>query len=240
MGVTMRGPVDPDELRQLPTAECALILLRHLDNGTDVLANNVFRGAERAYKHNSEPDISALLDRLSDAWAWLESKAFVGPATTQTSGPWQRVTERGHEVAADPNALAVIEAEDRLSLKLHPVLEAKVRPVFALGDHETAAFAAMKQVEVRVRALSGAADSLVGVKLMREAFKAGDGSLADPDAEAGEQVATMDLFAGAIGAFKNPASHRTVDYADPTEAAEIVLLADLLMRLLDRIEKRLP
>ena len=55
-----------------------------------------------------------------------------------------------------------------------------------------------------------------------------------------EQVATMELFAGAIGTFKNPASHRTVDYSDPTEAAEVVLLADLLMRLLDRVECAAP
>lgn len=46
----------------------------------------------------------------------------------------------------------------------------------------------------------------------------------------------MDLFKGAIGLFKNPASHRRVDFTDPTEAAEVVLLADLLMRLLNKIE----
>ena len=48
----------------------------------------------------------------------------------------------------------------------------------------------------------------------------------------------MELFAGAIGTFKNPPSHRQVDFADPTEASEVVLLADLLMRLLDRVEDR--
>jgi uncharacterized protein (TIGR02391 family) len=129
-------------------------------------------------------------------------------------------------------------AEDRLTMTLHPSLEAKVRPIFALGDYETAAFSAMKAVEVRVRDLAGIADSVIGVNLMRSSFKRDGGPLVDDQADPGEQVATMELFAGAIGTFKNPASHRTVDSADPGEAAEVVLLADLLMRLLDRVEQR--
>lgn len=47
----------------------------------------------------------------------------------------------------------------------------------------------------------------------------------------------MELFKGAIGLFKNPPSHRRVDYSDPTEAAEVLLLADLLMRLLNKTEE---
>lgn len=52
------------------------------------------------------------------------------------------------------------------------------------------------------------------------------------DLDGGESVAQMDLFKGAIGLFKNPSSHRRVDYSDATEAVETVLLADLLLRLL--------
>jgi hypothetical protein len=37
-----------------------------------------------------------------------------------------------------------------------------------------------------------------------------------------------------MGLFKNPTSHRAVDYGSPTEACEVILLADLLLRLLDR------
>jgi uncharacterized protein (TIGR02391 family) len=48
----------------------------------------------------------------------------------------------------------------------------------------------------------------------------------------------MELFAGAIGTFKNPPSHRQVDYANPIEASEVILLADLLMRLLDRTQSQ--
>jgi len=68
---------------------------------------------------------------------------------------------------------------------------------------------------------------------MRKVFGNG-GSLEDTELDPGERVGVMELFAGAIGTFKNPPSQRQVDYANPTEASEVVLLADLLMRLLDR------
>ncbi len=49
----------------------------------------------------------------------------------------------------------------------------------------------------------------------------------------------MALFWGAIGVFKNPSSHRQVEYDDPTLASDVVLLADLLHRMLDQVEDRL-
>jgi uncharacterized protein (TIGR02391 family) len=233
MRMTKSGPVDPQELRTLPVGEVAIRLLRQLAKGEVTSSNNVFRGAEQAYQYNGEPDVAALLERLSDAWAWLVAHGLLGPAPTQT-GDWMRLTRRGRDVASRDDAVVVVQAEDRVSFELHPLLEAKVRPVFMLGDYETAAFAAMKQVEVRVRELSGEVADVVGVALMRKAF--GErGPLTDQAAPRGEQVAVMDLFAGAIGTVKNPASHRTVDYEDPAEAAEAVLMADLLMRMLDRV-----
>jgi uncharacterized protein (TIGR02391 family) len=84
-----------------------------------------------------------------------------------------------------------------------------------------------------VRELSGAPEALIGVRLMREAFKT-DGVLWDPNVDGGESEAMMALFRGAIGVFKNPSSHRAADYGlDPVQASEVVLLADLLLRLLD-------
>lgn len=60
------------------------------------------------------------------------------------------------------------------------------------------------------------------------------GPLAHKEADPGEREATSALFAGAVGVFKNTGSHRQVDYDDSTEAAEVVLFADLLMRILDQ------
>lgn len=156
----------------------------------------------------------------------------VGP--TDSSGNWERVSRQGATLAANPNALLQLQADELLSASLSSELMVSAKPAFVRGDYEVAAFAAMKAVEVRVREISGLPDGLVGVKLMQEAFKEG-GPLADQSAEAGERVAAMQLFAGAMGAFKNPASHRMVHFEDPLEAAEVVQLADLLLRMLNRV-----
>jgi uncharacterized protein (TIGR02391 family) len=92
----------------------------------------------------------------------------------------------------------------------------------------------MKEVEIRVRALGGFAPTDYGKQLMIEAFKAPGGRLSDLTLPSAEQEGTMQLFMGAIAVFKNPNSHREVDFEDPTIAAEIVLFADLLLRLLDQ------
>lgn len=153
-------------------------------------------------------------------------------------GIWQRVTSTGRELADDPRAALRVWADDRLAGNLEPALSS-ARTNFALGDYETASFAAMKAVEIEVRRVAGLSNDLLGVPLMRKAFNPKDGPLRDPEAEGGEQQATADLFAGAIGAYKNPASHRTVQFEDPLEAAEVLQLADLLLRIVKRAELRL-
>jgi uncharacterized protein (TIGR02391 family) len=181
----------------------------------------------------------AFLRAVAEAWAWLEANALVA-ATPGTGGGWSFVTRAGRVLARRPNGLAHLQAEQRLGLELHPRIAGKVQSQFLLGESETAVFVAMKEVEIRVRELGRFPDSLIGVKLMQEAFKPDSGPLADPQLERGEQVGRMQLFAGAMGVFKNPTSHRPVNYADPSAAAEAVLLADLLLRMLDDITPRLP
>ena len=250
---TLRVPIDPvvsggptvtvmvlayDDVRNLPLPDLSLRLLQSL--GAEPNFNNLIQGFRQreGYGTPQPSDMNVMLARLSDAWAWLESHALVGPSAQNPPGGWQRVTSAGAEVASDPNAVAKVWAADRLAGDLHPALSS-ARSNFALGDYETASFAAMKAVEVEVRRVAGLPNELLGVNLMRKAFSSKDGVLRDPGAEGGEQQATADLFAGAIGAYKNPASHRAVKFDDPVEAAEVLQLADLLLRIVQRAEARL-
>lgn len=215
-----------EEVQALPVDRLGLLVLQHLVTNREWNARNFLM---------SRQDSDAVRRCWAEALNWLVSKNLVGRDTPgQTSAQAIFVTRLGHKVLEA--GIDTIRAAERLDADLHERLE-RVRYQFLLGEYELAAFAAMREVEIRVRELSGADSSLVGVKLMRKSFGEG-GALADPNLDAGERVGTMELFAGAIGTFKNPPSHRQVDYADPTEASEVVLLADLLMRLLDRAPAR--
>ena len=97
----------------------------------------------------------------------------------------------------------------------------------------------MREVEIRIRKLAGYSDSEYGTPMVRRAFDVKDGPLSDLEQDGGEREATSHLFAGAVGLFKNPSSHREVDFDDPMLASEVILFADLLMRMLDGIEKRM-
>ncbi|MFJ5610624.1 TIGR02391 family protein [Streptomyces sp. NPDC093221] len=237
---TYEPPVPADQLRQSPARDVALLLLRNLARGGLLQYGGTMGSARQTYQE--EPDTDALVNRLSDAWTWPEADALLSRVPGQSEN-FRQLSRDGRDLAADPQGKARFEARTRLAGPLHPDLEKTVRTNFDLADYETACFAAMKAVEVAVRDASGLDDSLVGVPLMRKAFQPHQngkpgGPLADAGAEGGEQEAESALFAGAMGRYKDPSSHRTVDFDDPIEAAQIIQFADLLLRQVDRARAR--
>lgn len=226
------APVDAVEL---PTEDLAMRLLReYVDKGqgTGILNrhNLGIEGNWGEYEGVTEDFLRAMVE----AYDWLANRGLI--ARTPADDGRAYVTGLGQRVASDENGVARLHAGRRLELELDPRLETKARTRFLLGDYEAAAFGAMREVEIRVRELSRLSDEDTGVPLIHKAFGEA-GPLSDPGLSQAERNAKRFLFAGAIGFFKNPLSHRQIDYDDPTSASEVIFLADLLMGLLDHIEE---
>jgi uncharacterized protein (TIGR02391 family) len=192
------------EAVELPVDELAIRVLWRLVDNPDLRSN-----ARRNLILNEDSTKGEVARAYAEAWDWLATHNLISPEPANET--WFFVTRRGHRIAQADDSLRELRAGERLDVDLHPRIKRAVGPEFILGRFEMAAFAAMREVEICVRELGGAAASDIGVPLMRRSFKDG-GTLADSYADPGEREATSALFAGAIGVFKNPSSHRQVDF----------------------------
>lgn len=221
---------------ELEPEELAIFVLKHLSEGGSQQMNRYnytigtspdFLSWAGAYKEQAN-------ERFMVAWMWLERELFVAPKPGQ-SGDWAFITQRGKKILEDQNFETYRQGNLLPSDGLDPILVRKVKPTFIRGDYDTAVFQAFKEVEVRVRKKADLDKKYFGVDLMRKAFGS-SGSLVDKEATGGEQAARMELFTGSIGSYKNPSSHRDVNFSDPKEVADIIHMANQLLRLIDSIK----
>jgi len=143
------------------------------------------------------------------------------------------VSRRGMAIANRDDLARFREAASFPKNMLHPSITDKVWLDLARGDLQDAVFTAFRAVEEAVRIAGGYTDSDIGVPLVRNAFDPKQGPLTDMNQEPGEREALAHLFAGAIGSYKNPHSHRTISIRDPKEAQEMVMLASHLLRIVE-------
>jgi uncharacterized protein (TIGR02391 family) len=241
-------PPSAEEVRDLPIDEIGVRMLRHLRGSKKTLRGLVanLRSQTDAQRMREQVGVTggvvigtseAPLDDtyeqgLAEAWHWLIATGLLTEIPMEEG--WFVVSRLGVKVLDEtPDPVRHVRAEQRIGVDLHPSIRS-VRSQFLLGEYDAAVLIAMRTVEERVRELTKGSNSEIGVNLMKQAFGA-SGPLRDKEADKGEADAQMALFWGAIGFFKNPPSHRRVQYEDPTEAAEAVLFADLLLRILDRV-----
>lgn len=171
-------------------------------------------------------------DALMEGWVWLEREGLIAPKPG-SQGEWVFITRRGRQVK-DRSGLQSYRRADLLPRHLlHPQIGQKIWSQFIRGEYDTAVFQAFKEVEVAVREKGGYPATEIGVPLMRKAFDVKAGPLTDLTAPVSEREALQHLFAGAIGSYKNPHSHRNITIDDPTEAVEMIVLASHLLKIVD-------
>lgn len=172
---------------------------------------------------------------LSEAFAWLESQGLIVPPpdNSNASNGWKILSRRARRFESEEDFRQFEMARHLNRSLLHPAIAEEVWLSFIRGRFAAAVFEAMRAVEIAVREAAGFPESEHGVPMIRKAFHKDTGPLRDPGQEMGEREALMHLFAGAVGSYKNPHSHRNVAMEDAGEAIEIVMLASHLLRIVD-------
>jgi len=167
---------------------------------------------------------------LSEAWQWLEREGLVTP---KVHSHGFTITRRGQRLRSSADAAAYVASRSLPRNLLHPRLVQRVWSAVVRGDYETAIFQSFREVEISVREASALPSTEIGVALVRKAFDKNSGPLTLADEPEAEREALAHLFAGAIGRFKNPTGHRSVEYT-LSDAAEALTLASMLLRIIDQ------
>jgi uncharacterized protein (TIGR02391 family) len=239
------------ELLALEVEELAGVLLAHLNSYEGVAGNSVYQngllsqtnflGAQTPTGHGQNSEYGGKQEEvnraLMEAWAWLDSAGFLIRDPRQPA-PWFFISRRGRRMLSLEDFESYRKAGVLPKSHLHPLIVAKVYPAFLRGEYDTAIFQAFREIEVAVRKAGGFPDDLVGVNLMRQAFRPDQnnnlpGPLTDRLLPVAEQEGIASLFAGAILVYKNPQSHRNVP-ADAVDAAEVIAFSSHLLRMVDR------
>jgi len=126
---------------------------------------------------------------------------------------------------------------------LHDLISQSSGAQFASQHYDEAVFNAFKAIEDRVKKLTG--NSEIGKRLMTGVFNEQSPALditsdnADASQKDDEREGFKFLFMGAAQGLRNPRGHGPNLQTSEQEAMEMLAFASLLMRALDRAEKRL-
>jgi uncharacterized protein (TIGR02391 family) len=169
---------------------------------------------------------------MSEAWSVLERAGLIGQDPVAMAFGMYCVTRRGKAAASASDVSQALSASQLHREGMHPTLRTTVYSKFIRGDYENAVLEAFKLVEVATREAGQFAADDLGTQLMRDAFNVSNGPLTDKTELTAERQGLSDLFAGAIARFKNPSSHRLVEF-DADTCRELLSLASVLLRIID-------
>jgi len=185
------------------------------------------------------------IDRLTDeeyalgmrAVYELEMDGYIMTDPTQISDNLKILTDEGKKVveqSLDEMKLPSINIDKVLT---RADLRNKVHADYVDGDYESAVFKAFKLLEETVRSKTNLPPEVIGADLMSKAFSPTKGLLRHQKVQTeAEAEAIHHLMRGGVMLFKNPVSHRTVEYEESEEVAHVLSLANLLLNIVDQCE----
>jgi uncharacterized protein (TIGR02391 family) len=230
-----------EELIALEPEELAPVLLQYICSSREgsspnhpLKRGNLFAtgmSPANAYPQNFKDRVS---EALTAAWVWLEREGLLLPAPGHQDRDWVIVSQRGRALLSKENFDAYKQSVLFPRKSLHPSIASNTFAPFMRGHYDTVVFEAFRAVEIAVRDAAGLSHNLIGTDLMRKAFAENVGPLTDTSLVVSEQQATSALFAGAIGLFKNPTSHRAAAISKPEDAVALVVFADYLLRFVEQ------
>lgn len=229
---------DPDILLAMQPEELAFYVLqaaRERKPGNGLLHIQDLQSQAGNYPANK---IDQIQIALAESWQWLENELLLVSAPGINGSNGFKLLGR--------RASGLDTAEQFKTFRyglafpkelLHQTIAERTWIAVMRGEFDAAVFHAFKAVEVAVREAGGFKPTDLGVPLMRKAFHPINGPLTRATDPEGEREALMHLFAGAIGSYKNPQSHRNVEIEEASEAHEMVMLASHLLRIVDSRRK---
>ena len=226
---------DYESLLDLEPEELAGVILEYLNSIPNPLelTRYHFGSPETVEEYPSEHQES-IRQALIEGWVWLENEGLIALSRAGShDGGRIFITKQGRKLKKSTD-LEVYRKANLLPKKLlHPIISQKVYHLFLRGDYDIAVFQAFKEVEVAVRnAGSYTAEDRGSYQFMRKAFHPENGNLKDANQTADEKQATSDLFAGAMGLYRNPHAHQNISVT-AEEAVEIIIFASHLLRIVD-------
>lgn len=168
---------------------------------------------------------------VAEAVAWLFSQNLFADDGEPGVSAAHMVTRLGHSIKTREDFSSYANGSLLPRELLRVDLAEIVLPLFLAGHYDDAVGAAFKRLEIMIRHEGKYSDEDYGVEMARKAFGKG-GALEDVSTVKSEREAFAHLYAGALGYFKNPHSHRDVGIDDACIAASRILFANELMALL--------
>lgn len=224
-----------EQLLDLEAPELAGIMLEYLNEEVDARGRGQFavRNLTQEYMVDDLPinQRKEVLQSFAEAFAWLQRECLIVPQPGGSDG-WFVLSRQAKKLKTRDSYYKYQQGNLLSKKLLHPQIYQIVWSPFLRGKFATAVFEAFREVEVRIRDVGNYPESDYGVSLVRKAFDPNSGPLTDLSSQTAERESLAHLFAGALGSYKNPHSHRAIDLG-AEEALEMVVLASHLLKIVD-------